>query len=401
MQKFLLTVEMNALVSLVLTLLLLSVIVWMNFTGVMQISSNADQLFHTNEIKGVIQTLNEHLVDVETGERGYIITGNEAYLEPYEHGLSVVNKYRVELARLLADEPSELGKLAVLNKRLDLKIKVSQSNVQARKRGFELARSQVMEGSGKREMDALQSILDEMTRTQSELQDGLHQQRIADMQVMKRNIIIAATVVIGLLFYLHLRLMRLMNLRHEAELNLNRLASHDVLTELPNRRLMMSHMELAIQRCLRNNKSMALLFLDLNGFKPVNDQYGHKVGDEVLKQVAQRLSGAMRASDRVARFGGDEFVVLAEDVTDKEDVCSIVAKITAEINRHFLLDEGIAVTISASIGVAIYPRDGQDLDTLLLNADTAMYAAKKSGSICQCKEQRQLRRCVLLSDGEK
>jgi diguanylate cyclase (GGDEF)-like protein len=109
----------------------------------------------------------------------------------------------------------------------------------------------------------------------------------------------------------------------------------------------------------------------------------------------------MRASDRVARFGGDEFVVLAEDVTDKEDVCSIVGKITAEINRHFLLHEGVAVTISASIGVAIYPRDGQDLDTLLLNADTSMYAAKKSGSICQCKEQRQLRRCVLLSDGEK
>ncbi len=125
-------------------------------------------------------------------------------------------------------------------------------------------------------------------------------------------------------------------MRHE--LNLHRLASHDVLTELPNRRLMLAHMELAIQRCLRNNKSMAVLFLDLNGFKPVNDQYGHKVGDEVLKQVAQRLSGAMRASDRVARFGGDEFVVLAEDVTDKEDVCSIVGKITAEINRHFLLE---------------------------------------------------------------
>ncbi len=140
---------------------------------------------------------------------------------------------------------------------------------------------------------------------------------------------------------------------------------------------------------------MALLFLDLNGFKPVNDQYGHKAGDEVLKQVAQRLSEAMRASDRVARFGGDEFVVLVEDIQEKEDVCGIVAKVDEAIFRAFTLVEGVQVSISTSIGVAIYPRDAEDMESLLRVADTAMYAAKNSASNCFCKEQKQLRRCVL------
>jgi diguanylate cyclase (GGDEF)-like protein len=244
-------------------------------------------------------------------------------------------------------------------------------------------------------------ILDEMAGAQIEQRKELRLERKSATEEMIRNIIIAAVVSVVILIYLHLRLLGIMRLKNESERDMDHLASHDALTELPNRRLMLAHMEQALQRCLRNNKSMALMFLDLNGFKPVNDRYGHLAGDEVLKQVAHRLSGAMRASDQVARFGGDEFVVLIEDITDKEDVCGIVGKVGGEIGRPFKLQQGQEVTISASIGVAIYPRDGLDLESLLRNADTAMYAAKKSESNCYCKEQTQSRRCVLISDGER
>ncbi len=401
MDKTELTIERNALASLVLTLVLTGVIVWMNAMGVLAISHNAEQMVRSNAIADEIETLMQHLVDVETGERGYIITGREVYLEPFTHGLAMVYQQRDELARLLADEPSEQGRLAELTRRIDAKIAVSKANVQARKLGFEAARSRVLEGAGKREMGVLRKILDEMTGVQFVRRQELLLQRKTALDEMEFNIIFAAAVAIAVLIYLHLRLIRMMKLRHKSEQHLQFMATHDPLTGLPNRRLMLEHVDQAMQRCKRHNKSMALLFLDLNGFKPVNDQYGHKAGDDILKQVAHRLSAAMRASDRVARFGGDEFVVLAEDIKDKEDVCGIVGKVDEEIFRPFQLKEAVKVTISTSIGVAIYPRDAEDMESLLRIADTAMYEAKKSASNCFCREQRQLRRCVLTSDGEK
>lgn len=390
-----LTIERSALASLVLTLALVGIIVWMNYAAWLKNTSNSEQIARANEILDVIHQLREHILEVETGERGYIITGSENFLEHYNHGLGKVALQRAELVKLLDAEPSEQVGLAELERRLDAKVAWSQTNVLARKHSFGGAQARVLSGIGKREMDALGLILEELSIAQNDRKLALHHQRIAVFDEMRNNIALAAVLSVVILFYLHLSLMRMMKLMHESEQSLHHIASHDALTGLPNRRLMMEHIDQAMQRCKRNQKSMALLFLDLNGFKPVNDQHGHKAGDEVLKQVAQRLSVAMRASDRVARFGGDEFVVLAEDIQDKEDVCGIVAKVDDAIFRPFTLSEGVGVTISTSIGVAIYPRDADDMESLLRLADTAMYEAKNSASNCFCKEQKQLRRCVL------
>lgn len=393
MQK--LTVERSALASLVLTLTLVAVIVWMSYAAWLKNTTNSEQLARANEIVDVIHQLREHMLEVESGERGYIITGNENFLEHYQHGLGKVELQRTELMRLFYAETSEQGGMAELNRRLDAKVALSKANVLVRTQSFSEAQARVVSGAGKREMDALESILEELSTAQNDRKMALHYQRIAVFDEMRNNIALAAVVSVVVLIYLHLSLMRMMKLMHESEQSLQHIASHDVLTGLPNRRLMIEHIDQAMQRCKRNKKSMALLFLDLNGFKPVNDQYGHKAGDEVLKQVAQRLSEAMRASDRVARFGGDEFVVLVEDIQEKEDVCGIVAKVDEAIFRAFTLVEGVHVSISTSIGVAIYPRDADDMESLLRIADTAMYAAKNTASNCFCKEQKQLRRCVL------
>lgn len=393
-------IKRTALTSLILSFMLSGIIIGMATETLARLSHNADQLVHSNAVMDAVGSLIEHLIDVETGERGYVITGNDNYLEPHEHGLAMVYRQRDELMRLLADEPSEQGRLASLAMRIDAKVTVSRSNVQARKQNFEAARARVIEGSGKREMDVLRLALGEISKAQAERRRELRSQRDSMMDELKRNMAIAAVLFVALLGYLHFRLLRMVGLMHEVEQQVRHLATHDALTGLPNRHLMLEHLNHAIQHCVRHKKSMALLFLDLNGFKPINDKYGHEAGDEVLKQVALRLSATMRASDMVVRLGGDEFVVMVEDIADEEDICDIVRKINAEIERPILLKEQGEVAVSTSIGVAIYPRDGEDMETLLSNADTAMYEAKRSHSNCFCREQKQLRRCMARDDGE-
>jgi diguanylate cyclase (GGDEF)-like protein len=400
MNKPELTIERNALASLVLTLSLLGVIIWMNVMGVVRMSNNSVAIARCNDILETVRLFKEHLIDLETGERGYIITGNAAFLEPHENALKEMEGYRNRLEKLLADDPSEQPGLTELNGRYKAKVAISQMNVSARWASFEKARALVAAGNGKREMDALRNVLDGMTLRHIERRDKLRLERDEMLVRMKNNVIIAAVVFVMILLPLHWFLLRGMRLRRAAEQHARHLATHDTLTGLPNRRLILEHLDHAIQRGARNKKGLALLFLDLNGFKPINDKHGHEAGDMVLKLVAQRLSGLVRASDRVARLGGDEFVVLLDEINDKEDVCGIVGKINNEIGRPILLKGRGEVAVSTSIGVAIYPRDGEDMETLLSNADTAMYESKRTGLNCYCKEQKQLRRCMLKDDGK-
>jgi diguanylate cyclase (GGDEF)-like protein/PAS domain S-box-containing protein len=164
--------------------------------------------------------------------------------------------------------------------------------------------------------------------------------------------------------------------RSEAELD--HLAHHDPLTELPNRLLLNARLEYAIQRAHRENSSLAVLFLDLDRFKTVNDSLGHPVGDQLLKSVAALLGACVRSEDTVARLGGDEFVILLEGVGDSGAAADIAEKILNALNKRYDLN-GQAVFVSASIGISIYPADGRDGTTLLKNADAALYRSKEEG----------------------
>jgi diguanylate cyclase (GGDEF)-like protein/PAS domain S-box-containing protein len=164
--------------------------------------------------------------------------------------------------------------------------------------------------------------------------------------------------------------------RGEAELE--RRAHYDALTELPNRVLFRDRLQVALRTAERTGTMVALLFLDLDGFKRVNTTLGHRAGDLLLAAVASRLPGCLRASDTVARLGGDEFTVVLTDVEDS-DVAAIVArKLLDSFDEPFALD-GHQVTVSTSIGIALYPQDGREIDELLKAADTAMYHAKDLG----------------------
>ena len=163
-----------------------------------------------------------------------------------------------------------------------------------------------------------------------------------------------------------------------AQVQLDYLARHDVLTGLPNRLLLNDRLAQAIALARRQGKQLALMFLDLDRFKYINDSLGHAVGDQLLQLVAKRLTACVRSSDTVCRQGGDEFVILLADIEQSADAGLSAQKIlTALVVPYFINQHELAVTVS--IGISIYPNDGQDADLLIRNADTAMYHAKAGG----------------------
>lgn len=155
-------------------------------------------------------------------------------------------------------------------------------------------------------------------------------------------------------------------------------ANHDDLTGLPNRKLFHERLQQSLEWASSNQQLVALLFLDLDGFKQINDTLGHKVGDLLLKAVADRLTRCLRGSDTVSRLGGDEFTVILPAIPTHQDAARVAEKILTTLDQPFKLNNQI-VNVTTSIGIAIYPNDGEEIDTLIKQADLAMYQAKQAG----------------------
>lgn len=171
---------------------------------------------------------------------------------------------------------------------------------------------------------------------------------------------------------------REVEIRRKAENRLREAATHDGLTGLPNRGLLMDRLNTAIHRAHRNDDLLALLFLDLDGFKEINDTRGHDAGDIVLQEISRRLDNAVRETDTVARMGGDEFVVLLTDVAGRDCVYDIASKVLEVVSHPVHLEPNEAV-VGVSIGVAMYPMDGTSSKELLMQSDQAMYDVKRKG----------------------
>ncbi|MGB5472061.1 MAG: EAL domain-containing protein [Gammaproteobacteria bacterium] len=166
--------------------------------------------------------------------------------------------------------------------------------------------------------------------------------------------------------------------RHATRKKLDHMAHHDSLTDLPNRLLFSDRLTHALQHHRRNQRQLALLFLDLDGFKKINDSLGHPAGDDLLKQVAQRLLHTAREGDTVARLGGDEFTIILEDLGDPDSVPEVAQRLLATLARPFHVS-GREVFLGASIGISMYPQDGHDVTSLMKHADVAMFDAKTDG----------------------
>jgi diguanylate cyclase (GGDEF)-like protein/PAS domain S-box-containing protein len=168
--------------------------------------------------------------------------------------------------------------------------------------------------------------------------------------------------------------------RKRYEQTIKHLAYHDPLTGLPNRVMLRDKLAVALTQARGCQEMLAVIFLDLDRFKVINDTLGHYIGDQALKLIAERLVGAVRASDVVARLGGDEFTVILPGISDESDVFKVLRKLMEALQQPMRLEER-EFSVSASVGIALYPRDGQDSEQLLQMADKAMYTAKKRKGI--------------------
>jgi len=166
--------------------------------------------------------------------------------------------------------------------------------------------------------------------------------------------------------------------RKQAEETIRQMAYHDSLTGLPNRKLFSDRLGIAMAQAGRSQTNVAVIMLDLDNFKDTNDTLGHDAGDLLLKTAAERLNAAMRKSDTIARFGGDEFVLLLPELKGIEDATRVAQKIVESFRKPFLINTH-QLTVTVSIGIAVYPDDGTDEASLLKNADIAMYQAKHAG----------------------
>jgi diguanylate cyclase (GGDEF)-like protein len=177
---------------------------------------------------------------------------------------------------------------------------------------------------------------------------------------------------------MHVALFSDITARKQADELIWKHANYDHLTQLPNRRLFRDRLDQSVKMAHRTGDSLALLFLDLDRFKEVNDTLGHDIGDKLLTEAAERINLCVREMDTVARMGGDEFTVILSHITDPVYAGKIAASIIQKLTEPFNID-GEKLNVSASIGITIYPADGNISETLLKNADIAMYAAKNSG----------------------
>lgn len=165
--------------------------------------------------------------------------------------------------------------------------------------------------------------------------------------------------------------------RKEKEEKLEQMAYYDTLTELPNRTMLQSHLKKAFSRAKRKKHQVTIMFIDLDGFKEVNDTFGHDVGDMLLKEVANRLNNSIREEDLLSRLGGDEFIIVFEETT-KDEVASMAERLVTTLSpTYFIMDHTVSVT--PSIGISTYPVDGDNLQLIITNADKAMYYAKAQG----------------------
>jgi diguanylate cyclase (GGDEF)-like protein len=213
-------------------------------------------------------------------------------------------------------------------------------------------------------------------------------------QLLSRSATIIFTLAFGLITVIIVTLTkenRNLAERERAEEKIHYLAHYDVLTGLPNRFLYKEHLSQALSTAERNSEMLAILFVDLDDFKQVNDTFGHGVGDLLLKEVAARFGKTLRKSDvlarqgdqegstSIARFGGDEFIVLLSDIEGEGDAARAAHRLLEALSEPFALG-GHQISVGASIGISLYPRDGEDFETLTKNADAAMYRAKSQGT---------------------
>jgi len=233
-------------------------------------------------------------------------------------------------------------------------------------------------GAGLAEMSAVSAAIKQLKRDENARLSARMDRQKRQVDLLTLGLALAMVIGTLTLAVIFRYMDRLWKARARAEAAATHLAHHDALTGLPNRRLLTDRLNMGIAHARRHGRCVALLCLDLDGFKRVNDTQGHDAGDELLRQVANRLRTVLRGEDTIARTGGDEFVITLGDLDDSSQAQSVAEKIIRAMSIPFTLGDAEA-TIGTSVGIALYPLHGDTEQALLKSGDAALYRAKAKG----------------------
>jgi diguanylate cyclase (GGDEF)-like protein len=328
------------------------------------------------QVAELLRSVSSAVAESEAGQRSYIISAKKDYLEDSTEVLRVADRRLNDIRALIGNDAAELQKIGSL-----------QSSIAARTAEFEHTLALLTNGDRRGALKAISTEGSrrnlegtyELFRQFSAKQNALFMQRTRQLQenshfslATQHIATFFGLVFLGLIYYL---VYREITVRRQTEEKLRIVATHDPLTALPNRTLLHERLSHALAKAQRHGRQLAVLLVDLDRFKHVNDTLGHEAGDTLLQVAARRFYDCLRETDTMARQGGDEFVVLMDELSDREPITRVSQRILDAMVQPFVID-GHEIHITASVGISVYPDDGR---TLLRNADIALYRAKEKG----------------------
>ncbi len=355
-----------------------------SYRATSQLIASTSSLVHTHQVVATLQSVISILKDAETGQRGYLLTNEHAYLEPYEaatrkifHALARVR----ELIRDNARQQDNIDQIAIL---AEEKLAELEQTISLNKTGNRTAAIEIMlTHNGKKMMDDLRLVIDAMSSDEQRLLRS--QQQVTDSAVQVAFVVasfgsVTVFTLIGFIGFLFVREMdRHITERERAKEKLEYLAIHDSLTGLYNRKEMEQRVAGEVQRAIRYGHVVSVFMLDVDHFKSVNDTYGHRIGDAVLRDISKIIEKSIRKTDHGARYGGEEFVVIFPEtaLSRAEELAERLRDQIASHLFHIAGDKTIKLTVS--IGIANLPEHAESWQGLLEAADKALYAAKHAG----------------------
>ena len=381
-----------------------------------------EAVIHTHNVLDESEKLYNQITNAETGQRGYLLTQDLNYLEPYYSALEQVKKHFLAVNRLTLSNPEQQNTLALIDELVNKKSAELALTVTLVMQGtpyaLEEAKAIVLTDEGKQYMDQIRWHILQFQNTEQaklEQQNAEYQRnrlfitRFVTLQIPLIVILLVfcAFYINSKLFkpmkilikntkqlekgmpakmmtinshdeigYLFKRFIRMSNIINKRTSKLNFQVSHDHLTGVLNRTELEPALKHATSLCSEDNK-LAVIFIDINKFKQLNDNYGHLIGDLVLKETAKRVTSSVRADDDVYRYGGDEFVIVAHNIAKRCYVNAMLNHLIERFDSPFIFEQH-TLTVSLSIGVALAPDHSQDPQKLLKLADQAMYQAKQA-----------------------
>ena len=337
-------------------------------------------VFHTGEAITALEHLQLRITAAESTGRAFLITGDSKFLTGYDALTPLIWDELKRFRGLTSDNEKQQALATELERITARRFETLERQMRIRRDRADLSAVLPLTPQGVAEMQSIEQTMGTMKEVEQQLLAERLSNRHEAQAVVSFAVLISALagacVLTAVFFYSR----HLWNLLQRAEASARELSHQDPLTGLPNRRLLADRLRVAIGHAQRHGLQVGLLCLDLDGFKEINDTFGHDGGDEVLSAVAERLLQTVRREDTVARLGGDEFVVMLVD-TDQSGAIRAAEKIIASVGRPYTI-RGRWANVATSIGVSLYPPHGADPDALLKSADGALYRAKRAGKSC-------------------